>query len=90
MNERWWFALAIATVLGLSAYKHHWPAASAPARRAPSSAEAWMIDALPGIGSKRLGPALAAVRAGHLAALPAPARGCAEKVFLAAGESSAP
>lgn len=92
MNERWWFALAIVAVLGMGAYSHRWPSAPAPSKREPCTAEAWMIDALPGIGSIRLSGALAAVRSRHFTALPAPARVCAEKVFAARipGEKSSP
>ena len=81
MSERWWFAIGIAAVLSLGAHARLWPAAPSPALRDAHCAERWMVDALPGIGQKRLDEACAAVRSGDFRTLPAPARSCAEHAF---------
>ena len=81
MNDRWWLVLAIAVVLGLGSRARLHPTAHAPALRDPTTAEAWMIDALPGVGGKRLTETLAAVHSEQFTALQKPARDCAEKIF---------
>jgi hypothetical protein len=90
MSERWWFAIGIAAVLGLGAHARLWPAAPAPALRDAHRAERWMVDALPGVGQKRLDEAYSAVRSGDFGALPAPARICAEHVFKPPAAEASP
>lgn len=81
MSDRWWLVLVIALVVGLGsrARIHHAP--HAPAMRDPTTAASWMIDALPGIGGKRVTESLAAVHSEEFYRLQKPARECAEKVF---------
>ena len=55
-----------------------------PAPLACASAEPWMADCLPGVGAKTRERAAAAVRAGHVAALPARAQAMARDWFLIA------
>lgn len=81
MNDRWWLVVGIAAVMGLGIRARVHPAPHAPALRDPVIAEPWMIDALPGVGDKRLADALAAVRSERFAELHKPARDCADKVF---------
>ena len=81
MTDRWWLVLGIALILALGSRARLQPTPQAPALRNPTVAEPWMIDALPGVGGKRLTESLEAVRREDFAALQKPARECAEKVF---------
>ena len=81
MTERWWLVLGIALILVLGSRARLQQAPHAPAMRDPATAETWMIDALPGVGGKRLTQSLEAVRREDFASLQKPARACAEKVF---------
>lgn len=58
------------------------PLRPAPVRQPAVQATAWMADSLPGIGAKRRDAAVAALRAGRLADLPAPARSAAGEAFI--------
>ena len=61
------------------------PAPTAPSRIALSTLgdnEAWMADALPGIGAKTRVAMFHQLRAGHLEALPERARQMARQVFI--------
>lgn len=73
--------MMITVVLGAGAFSHWRPAASMPSLRDPTTAEPWMVDALPGIGAKRLADSVTAIRTGHAATLQRPARAIAEQVF---------
>ena len=53
-----------------------------PAPLAAASAEPWMADCLPGVGIKTRDRAAAALRAGHLAALPPRAQATARDWFV--------
>jgi hypothetical protein len=77
----WWAAGLLAAILVIALIQHQLPHPAEPAPRDPRAAEPWMVDALPGIGPKRLGPVLVAIRAGELGCVPKPARGVAEQVF---------
>jgi hypothetical protein len=58
------------------------PAAPEPPPRIPASAcEAWMADALPGVGAKSREHIAAAIRSGELASLPPRARALARELF---------
>ena len=58
------------------------PAPTEPSRVALADSEAWMADALPGIGAKTRVAMFHQLRAGHLEALPERARHMARQVFL--------
>ena len=81
MTDRWWLVLGIALILALGSRARLHQAPHAPAMRDPATAETWMIDALPGVGGKRLTQSHEAVRREDFAHLQKPARECAEKVF---------
>jgi hypothetical protein len=57
------------------------PGARVPPRMPTSAAQAWMTDALPGIGQKTRERMAAAIRANTFEQLPARARPLAEQVF---------
>jgi hypothetical protein len=77
----WWATALVVTILAMALLHRQASHPSEPARRDPRQAEAWMVDALPGIGPKRLTPVLADIRAGKIGQVPKPARAVAELVF---------
>ena len=81
MTERWWLVLGIALILVLGSRARLQQAPHVPALRDPATAETWMIDALPGVGGKRLTQSHEAIRREDFSHLHKPARECAEKVF---------
>lgn len=87
MKERWWLLLSLALVLGLGGLGRLRARPSQPTLHDPTTAEAWMVDTLPDIGSKRLPTALIAIRTGNLDALPKAARPVAEQIFIRANSS---
>ncbi len=84
MNDRLRAAVAAGAVLVLGVTASAWPAAAPPAARVPCHlAEAWMVDALPGVGPATLASMIVAVRAGRFADLPPAARIRADQLFAA-------
>ena len=77
----WWATGLVSVILVIAVIQHQLPHPAEPARRQLLTAEPWMVDALPGIGPKRLAPVLEAIRAGDLERVPKPARGVADQVF---------
>ena len=78
----WWAAGLLGAILVCALIRQQLPHPIEPARRDPRAAESGMVDALPGLGPKRLEPVREAVRAGELSRVPKPARGVAEQVFM--------
>ncbi len=82
MSERWWLLLSVAVVLGLGGLARLRARPSQPIRHDHLSAEAWMVDTLPDIGSKRLAASLTAIHHGTIDTLPKAARPMAEQIFI--------
>lgn len=83
MKASWWavWVIAIALLCGLVA--RIYPKPTAPLKRDPAQAQTWMVDCLPGIGKKRLQPAVDALHTGNFDGLPTAARATARHVFTA-------
>ena len=82
VDGRGGFAIIVAIALiGLISLRAA-PAPTEPSRVALADSEAWMADALPGIGAKTRVAMFHELRAGHLEALPERARQMARQVFI--------
>ena len=82
VDGRGGFAIIVAmAIIGLISLRAA-PAPTEPSRVALADSEAWMADALPGIGAKTRVAMFHQLRAGHLEALPERARHMARQVFL--------
>ncbi len=81
-DPRWWAAGLLAAIVGVGLVRQFVPLPTTPAPVPAATAAAWMVDALPGIGEKRLPTALVAVNGGRFADLPKAARQPAAEAFI--------
>ncbi len=82
VDGRGGFAVIVAIALiGLISLRAA-PTPTEPSRVALADSEAWMADALPGIGAKTRVAMFHQLRTGHLEALPERARQMARQVFI--------
>lgn len=77
----WLVAMVALVVIGLVTLRSA-PAPDIPERIANTQGEAWMVDALPGIGSRTRERHLQSVRDGRRAALPSRSQEVASQVFI--------
>ncbi|HYE04321.1 MAG TPA: hypothetical protein VEL07_02260 [Planctomycetota bacterium] len=86
MNDRARAAAGAGAVMLIGLVASVWPGATPPPAPVPcAEAEAWMVDALPGVGAATRAAMTDAVRAGRLDELPPAARARAEALFAAPG-----
>lgn len=85
MSACWWAAVVIALALASGQIMRWRDLPTAPAKRDPATAQAWMADSLPNIGTKRIAPTLDALHHGRFDELPKAARDEARQVFTDPG-----
>lgn len=90
IDGRGWLMVMVAmVVIGLAGLRPS-PTPIEPRRVACTASEAWMADALPGVGTKTRDLQWQRIRSGEIAALPERARTIARHVFIWPAEPHSP